>query len=518
VRGHGGRIGRWSVTAFACLLACAAHAGAAVREGAGTDPSGDGAGPSRDLTALSATYDPAAGAISAQVTLAGAPDAGADAFVAVLLGVRQPSGSCAPAAGVGGNASGGAVAWVRNDTGAQGEGTRAPVGAALTLGAADPALEGQGYDCALVTLSAPGGGTTYDSSDPIALAEPAPTPTPGGGTTGAPPAAKRAAELALSVVRAPARARTGRWLRVRVRIANTGGAPAKRVRIKLARARGVAVRAPRPIATLAAGAGRTVTLRVRLRRRARARLVLRATARGALTARAPLTLRRRTKRPRHPAPATGLAGRYFWRTVTRVDYAWDNRGIAFVDGTWAYRGIPKGGLPACTKVTAGVDENGDPTDGCLRYSYDARTGRVTVGDQHGTYSDGNLTLGEDGYAPLQIPAPGARYDMQLVHRGFSGFCGLDVGCTTWTYYLTLRRDGQFALSSMTVSSMGGGGAPFTAAWNAPPDQRGTYEAQGRGRIRLAFADGTVSVRTIGIEQPAAKGLLLDDTNFYPDDD
>jgi hypothetical protein len=143
---------------------------------------------------------------------------------------------------------------------------------------------------------------------------------------------------------------------------------------------------------------------------------------------------------------------------------------------------------------------------------------VTVGDQAGTYRDGELTLGDDAFAPLQIPAAGARFDVQLVHRGFSGYCGLDIGCTTWTEYLTLRRDGQFALSSMTVATMGGGGAPFTAAWNAPPDQHGSYEVLSRGRIRLSFADGTVSVRTIGIEQPAAKGLLLDDTNFYPDTD
>jgi len=119
---------------------------------------------------------------------------------------------------------------------------------------------------------------------------------------------------------------------------------------------------------------------------------------------------------------------------------------------------------------------------------------------------------------VRLPKAGSRYDVELVHRGFSGYCGLIVGCTTWQYFLTLRPDGQFALSSLTVASMGGSGAPFTAAWNAPPDQHGTYEVLSRGRIRLSFADGSVSVRTIGIEQPAAKGLLLDDTNFYPDED
>jgi hypothetical protein len=58
----------------------------------------------------------------------------------------------------------------------------------------------------------------------------------------------------------------------------------------------------------------------------------------------------------------------------------------------------------------------------------------------------------------------------------------------------------------------------------PPDQHGTYEVRAGGRIRLAFADGSVSVRTIGIglakdgkTDPAGVGLLLDDVNFYKDD-
>jgi hypothetical protein len=110
-----------------------------------------------------------------------------------------------------------------------------------------------------------------------------------------------------------------------------------------------------------------------------------------------------------------------------------------------------------------------------------------------------------------------------VHRGFSGFCGLITGCTTWANYLTLRSDGQFALADQTVSSIGGG-VPFTYGWSAPPNEHGSYEIQSNARIRLLFADGSVSVRTIGIQlakdgrpDPAGAGVLLDDTNFYTDE-
>jgi hypothetical protein len=319
-------------------------------------------------------------------------------------------------------------------------------------------------------------------------------------------------------------------MRLKVAVANPGSAAAREVKLAVGDARGLSAR-PRTRTFKLIGAGKrsTATVRVRLTRRARrtTKVAVRATAGAKLVARQTLALR--IGSPPKPAKGKrGLGGRYFWRTVTRVDYAWDNRGIAFVDDRWAYRGIPKGGLPTCTSVTAGVDAKGQPTDGCLRYSYDAASATVTVGGEQGRFdrATGRLTLGSDDYTPLAIPAPATRLDVALVNRGFSGFCGLIVGCTTWTDYLTLRSDGQFALSSQTIASMGGGGAPFTYAWSAPPDQHGTYEVQSGGRIRLSFADGSVSVRTIGIgigidkdarPDAAGEGLLLDDVNFYADD-
>lgn len=46
----------------------------------------------------------------------------------------------------------------------------------------------------------------------------------------------------------------------------------------------------------------------------------------------------------------------------------------------------------------------------------------------------------------------------------------------------------------------------------------------RGRLRLAFADGRVEVRTIGIDtddagrpSPGKEGILLNDIDYYPPD-
>jgi hypothetical protein len=102
----------------AVLLSIAAGpAAAAVREGSGADPSGDGtAGLARDVTAVHASYDDATGAIAFRVTFASAPSAGDTSLVAAAVGTRQPNGSCTTPWGiVGASVSGASATWLRND-------------------------------------------------------------------------------------------------------------------------------------------------------------------------------------------------------------------------------------------------------------------------------------------------------------------------------------------------------------------------------------------------------------------
>ena len=503
----------------------AAPASAAVRSGGGSDASGDGsAGLARDVTGVQASYDDASGAIAFQIAFAAAPSGGDGSLVAAAVGTKQPNGSCTSPWGiVGATVAGANPTWLRNDgagTVASGTAIASPSGATLGLGVTAPALAGQSWNCVLVAISDPTGTTIYDGAGPFdiaaAPAPPAPAPTPQ--PTPAPKPAPKRAQLALNVSGIPTTMRRNRWMRLKVAVANPGSASARTVTLAVGSARGLSARPRRKTFTLIkAGRRATATVRVKLTGRARktTKVAVRASA-GKLVARQTLALR--IGSPRKPAKGVsgGLAGHYFWRTVTRADYAWDNRGVVFLDGRWAYRGLPKGGLPTCTKVT----------DTCVTYTYDKATATVTLGGDQGRLdgTTGKLTLGSDEYLPLAIPAAGARFDVSLVNRGFSGFCGLIVGCTTWTDYLTLRSDGQFALSSQSLSSMGGSGVPFTYGWSAPPDQHGTYEVQAGGRIRLAFANGSVSVRTIGIgigkdgkPDAAGVGLLLDDVNFYVDD-
>lgn len=539
-----GRKGVAALVAAGALACAPAGAAAAVAQGGGSDPAGDGAGAARDVVSVAASYDDA-GAISFRVELAAAPSAATESQVTAMIGTTGPAG-CVAAAAVGGRVVSGPGVWV-DVAGGRGLGTHALDGTTVAFAGSAPQLAVGPRDCALVNLvDAATSRTVYDVAGPFALApapaEPGPpaqpdpqrqppTERPGPVERAAP--VRRAARLTISASTSTRALPRNRWSRVTVTVRNTGTATARTVALRVGAAPGVAVR-PRRAAARSLRPGRTLRVPIALKATGRAkattRLALRASGAPRLSARAALTVRFATKakpraRPRPTSPGTrpagdDLAGRYFWRFESRVDYAWDNEGIAFLAGGWAWRGLPRGGLPRCTAVTARGDG-----DGCVRYAFDARTGALTVGGERGRWRRGDLKIGsDDDYRELQVPRAGSRYAVELVHRGFSGFCGFVTGCTTWTEWLTLRADGQFALASMTLGSLGGGGAPFTAAWNAPPDKHGRYEVLAGGRIKLSYADGRVVFKTIGIElrrgkpDPSGEGLLLDDTNFYPDSD
>lgn len=205
-------------------------------------------------------------------------------------------------------------------------------------------------------------------------------------------------------------------------------------------------------------------------------------------------------------------------------YAWDNEAVWFLDDRWAYWGFPPSGRPTCTAETTALDEDGRPTEhGCRRWSHDPRSGTVTVGSVRGTLrGDDDLDFGEREMNELTVPRAGARFDLELEHQGFSGMCGLVIGCTTWQHHLLLSRDGKFVKSDSTTSTMGGVGTPYVWAGSFPPDETGTYEVLSNARIRFRFLDGSVETLTIGIQRddagrdsPTGEGVVVGETNYYP---
>jgi hypothetical protein len=530
--------GGWRAAATALFLegVLAAPAQATVRKGSVSDPAGDarGGAAGTDVVVGAAQTDDEAGTVMVAVGTAAAPTTYSMALVGTMA-----NGTCGAPYVLFVGAGTDAV-WVRDDgTTAQ----RASIdhcGNTVGMAATDATLKIP-FDCTIVATSPDAKvDNTDDESATFALAPDAPTPTPTPQATVAPApptttsttppvAVPRTAKLAAALGAPPSTIKRNRTITLKLQLSNDGAKSTSAGTITIASAKGLSAAKRRlKLARLKPAQKRTVKLKVKL---TRAKATLKVTAKaGKLKATTSLQLKvgRRSKKP--PAPTTKkspIVGTYWWRTVTRVDYAWDNRALYFVDDKSVYSGFPKGGLPAaCTTVPAEPSEEVDTREGCLPYTYDEKTGALTIAGVVGTFKPGSrLVLDGNDYSALSVPAAGATFTVnEIRHFSFSGFCGLITGCSTTKKYLTLTPAGEFVLSRSTLTTAGDpGSGPYTAAGSYPPDQHGTYTVTAPGTIHLAFADGSVRDEPFAVLtndsdlQPnlLGEGVMLGEENFYP---
>lgn len=526
------------IAAVVATLLGAAPADAAVFSGSGADPADPALAGGRDLTAVAASYDDA-GTVSATVTLREPPSAAADGFVDVFVGTSTASGDCSALVGLGAYldpASAGAV-WLDAE-GDAGSASKALDGAALTLSASAPAIAGRAISCATaIVTQRDDADVVYDRLDaPLALRTPAPPAPPPPAPPPAAPAPKpvpAAAPAALLVVKAPALApvKRGRRIRARIRVENNGTASARSVRLRVSAPKAMRV-SPRiaRVGTLAPGRARTVVLRLRAKRAAKLALAVTARgkvprAKGTLTVRIKRPCGRRCARQKPPAAKPPLARRYFTHVDVSTMTANDWTALAFVDGRWAYRGIPEGGLPTCTQRTAGVDADGDPTDGCVPYEYDSKAGTLRIDGDPATIDAARtaITLGENEYSLAPLVREGTRFDAELKSISVFGFWPNQSITEKW---MTMSADGQFALTSQSFGSFGLPGSPSLTWASVPPEQKGRYRFGPKGDLHLDYADGHSVVRMTGIlrdaktgsADPAKDGFLFGDEQFWLEDE
>jgi hypothetical protein len=317
-------------------------------------------------------------------------------------------------------------------------------------------------------------------------------------------------------------ARKGKWAKLRLEVRNTSRGSADGVRVTAAGA-GIDIRT-RTIDVGLMDDRSTEYLDVEVRltqpkgKKAKKKplkprtLTLTATAVGADTAtgRAQVVL---TPKPTVPKKLTGT---YWWGwepTNLQSRAGWINHAIWFVDAKWAYTGWAAGKKPRCS---ASVKE-------CQRYSYNPRTGKLTLGKQRAKVTSAGFAVKHPAFKdekldfePLTLPKKGTKLGVDLYHQNWSGYCM--ITCTSYTDYLTMDTAGKFVEGGYSVGSWPGLGQNWSSA---PADQRGTYKVVATGIIEMSYADGTRKREVIGIQHdpsgkpnPAWEGVLIGDTNFY----
>jgi hypothetical protein len=515
------------VTTLALLasFALASTASAAVYKATVADPAGDAPAPGLDLNKVSTTYDNEAGSIRFELTLGG-PLGSTPIQIANGVGTLRDGFCSSPLAVVGSLHPDGQVVWGVSSDGdaeidASGTAQMAINGSKVTFEATDPALAGLTPNCGESVISdANNIETTFDGTNafPVKLFR---------------PKAKLKATIS-----GPGKLKPRGRATVKVKVRNTGGRPANKVKVRLTGKGGSVKPKTRTLGKLKAGATKTAKFKVRAGKKGKVRLKAKVTGANRLTASANKSVRIVKLVKKKPAgKSAGLVGRLFW---TFEDYQWDRSpdtlGLYFANAKFVHWGIPKGGLKNCSKVTAKPDEDGELQPGCLRYSYNPKTGKLQIGKAKGIFRDGKLSMkkmdrdvwqtsGKITWYPSAFAKPGARFKLTLKNATFFGACGISLYCSTTQEFITLERNGKFGRTSSSLATSGGGSIPFIAVGHYPPENRGTYEVLSRGRIRFKFDDGKAKTETLTIQtnkrgkpDAANEGILLDDAWFWKDED
>lgn len=503
----------------------ASAATATVYEGAKADPKGDGSSPDRDITSAKATYDNAAGKLTFTIKLAAAHSS-SPVQIATGVGTLTASGFCSyPLAVVGSLQPDGVVRWGREDNGdnspeATGDANIQISGSTVTLTASGSGLAGLAPNCAEAVLSNPDDiNQVFD-------------------TTGAFAVKPRPKRPRLTVkINGPGQVKRGGKAKVKVTVRNTGDLAASKAKVSLSAKGGSVKPKSRRTGRIKAKGSSTFNFTVKAGKGGKVSLRAKASARKVKAASAKRTIKVKAPKKKAKAPKGGgtLAGKNFWGFE---EYVWDRSsdilGLYFTNSKFVHWGVPKGGQAKCTRVTAKVDGDGEMQPGCLRYSYDKKTGKVRIGKAKGSYRNGNLKLNMnsemwriDGktWYPGVFAKAGTKFKITLINRGYYGVCGITFSCTTWAEYLTLDRSGKFGRTRSSLTTSGGGSIPFIAIGSYPPEDRGSYQVLSNGRIRFRYDNGETSVETLTIQtnkkgrpDAAREGVLLDDVWFYKDDD
>ncbi|GAA2240852.1 hypothetical protein GCM10010401_11920 [Rarobacter faecitabidus] len=305
-------------------------------------------------------------------------------------------------------------------------------------------------------------------------------------------------------------AKNGKWAKVKVKVQNASRATAKNVTVKLSGSKLKLSAKTVKFSSIGPWKVVTKTIKVRLTGNKTRKLKIKANVPGGVGDSSSVQVLRYKK----TTTLKSLAGRYFWGADSSLDQAWQPRGVYFVNKKWAYVGVPAKGLPKKCKTKKKE---------CQRYTYNAKTGKVKVGKSKGTVDSKGLNLKVDKankyYWPAQAPKKGSRLHVSLRHQGASG-CGYGFGkiCHTYTWYLTLGKNGKFSEASQSTTNWS---VPTDGWYVGSNDTKGKYRILGGGRIELKYANGKKVIRTIAVftdarEKPSPRyeGLLLGGTKYY----
>ncbi|WOV86865.1 copper amine oxidase N-terminal domain-containing protein [Sporosarcina oncorhynchi] len=173
------------------------------------------------------------------------------------------------------------------------------------------------------------------------------------------------------------------------------------------------------------------------------------------------------------------------------------------------------------KVLIGPPANGGPEtidckkEKCLSYSISKGQLKLSNGKTMPIKKTKNGFLEINGIALTKVePVPkGTTFDNTYTFMGYSGLIGVTPAANSWTYNLTLHKNGKFDLSGISIGSLAANSNPSAHMGHSGIDEKGKYKIQ-NNTISMTGSDGKVHKALFFIHDADMEDIQVGLRNYY----
>lgn len=173
------------------------------------------------------------------------------------------------------------------------------------------------------------------------------------------------------------------------------------------------------------------------------------------------------------------------------------------------------------KVLIGPPANGGPEtidckkEKCLSYSISKGQLKLSNGKTMPIKKTKNGFLEINSIALTKVePVPkGTTFNNTYTFMGYSGLIGVTPAANSWTYKLTLHKNGKFELSGISIGSLAANSNPSTHTSHSGKDEKGKYKIQ-NNTITMTGNDGKVHKALFFIHDSDVDDIQVGLRNYY----
>lgn len=173
------------------------------------------------------------------------------------------------------------------------------------------------------------------------------------------------------------------------------------------------------------------------------------------------------------------------------------------------------------KVLIGPPANGGPeTIDCKKekcLSYSISKGQLKLSNRKSMpikkTKNGFLEINSIALTKVEPVPKGTTFNNTYTFMGYSGLIGVTPAANSWTYKLTLSKNGTFELSGISIGSFAANSNPSTHTSHSGKEEKGKYKIQ-NNTITMTGSDGKVHKALFFMHDSDVEDIQVGLRNYY----